>query len=84
MVIAKLIPRKHGTGSFKDSVNYNLGLSRNDTDKVEYVNTLNIFAPEVAIAEMEALATENTRSADPVFNCILSWREHEIPTREYS
>ena len=82
MVIAKIIPRKHGTGSFKDSVNYNLGLSRGDKDKVEYVNTLNIFAPEVAITEMEALATENTRSADPVFNCILSWREHEIPTRE--
>jgi hypothetical protein len=82
MVIAKIIPRKHGTGSFKDSVNYNLGLSRNDTDKVEYVNTFNIFAPEVAAAEMEALATENTRSSDPVFNCILSWREYEIPTRE--
>ncbi|MDR1622881.1 MAG: relaxase/mobilization nuclease domain-containing protein [Synergistaceae bacterium] len=82
MVIAKIIPRKHGSGRFKDSVNYNLGLSRNDTDKVEYVNTLNIFAPEVAVAEMEALALENTRSADPVFNCILSWREHEIPTRE--
>ncbi|MDR0411546.1 MAG: relaxase/mobilization nuclease domain-containing protein [Treponema sp.] len=82
MVIAKIIPRKYGTGSFRDSVNYNLGLSRGEKDKVEYVNTLNIFAPEVAIAEMEALALENTRSADPVFNCILSWREHEIPTRE--
>lgn len=43
---------------------------------------LNIFAPEVAIAEMEALATKNTRSADSVFNCILSWCESEIPTRE--
>ena len=82
MVIGKIIPRKYGTGSFRDSVNYNLGLSRKDTDRVEYVNTLNIFAPEVAIAEMEALAMENTRSADPVFNCILSWRENEIPTRE--
>jgi hypothetical protein len=81
MVIAKIIPRKHGAGSFRDSVNYNLGLSRNDTDKLEYANTLNIFAPEVAAAEMEALALENTRSADPVFNCILSWRENEIPSR---
>jgi hypothetical protein len=63
-------------------VNYNLGLSRNDTDKVEYVNTLDIFEPTVAIQEMEALALENTRSKDPVFNCILSWRENEIPSHE--
>jgi hypothetical protein len=61
-------------------VNYNLGLSKNDTDKVEYVNTLDIFEPSVAIREMEALALENTRSKDPVFNCILSWRENEIPS----
>jgi hypothetical protein len=81
-MIAKIIPRKHGSGSFKDSVNYNLGLSKNDTDKVEYVNTLNIFEPSVAIREMESLAFENTRSKDPVFNCILSWRENEIPSRE--
>jgi hypothetical protein len=80
-MIAKLIPRKHGHGSFKDSVNYNLGLSGNDTDKVEYVNTVNIFEPLVAISEMEAIASENTRSADPVFNCILSWRESEIPSK---
>jgi hypothetical protein len=81
-MIAKIIPRKHGSGSFKDSVNYNLGLSKNDTDKVEYVNTLNIFEPSVAIREMESLALENTRSKDPVFNCILSWRENEIPSSE--
>ena len=82
MVIAKIIPRKCGAGSFKDSVAYNLGLSKKGTDKVEYVSTLNIFAPEVTAAEMEALALENTRSTDPVFNCVLSWRENEIPTRE--
>ena len=79
-MIAKIIPRKHGAGSFKDSVNYNLGLSRNDKDKVEYVNTLDVFEPSMAIQEMEALALENTRSADPVFNCILSWRENEMPS----
>lgn len=82
VVIAKVIPRKHGKGSFRDSVNYNLGISRGDADKVEYVNTFNIFAPEVAIAEMEALASENVRSTNPVFNCILSWREHEVPTKQ--
>ena len=81
-MIAKIIPRKHGRGSFRDSVKYNLGLSKNDKDKVEYVNTLNIFEPSVAIREMESLALENTRSKDPVFNCVLSWRENEIPSRE--
>jgi hypothetical protein len=81
-MIAKIIPRKHGSGSFKASVNYNLGLSRNDRDKVEYVNTLDIFEPSMAIQEMESLALENTRSADPVFNCILSWRENEMPSHE--
>lgn len=81
-MIAKIIPRKQGIGSFKDSVNYNLGLSKNERDKVEYVNTCNIFEPSVAIREMEAVAIQNTLSKDPVFNCILSWRESEIPTRE--
>jgi hypothetical protein len=46
------------------------------------VNTLGIFEPSMAIQEMESLALENTRSADPVFNCILSWRENEIPSHE--
>ena len=83
MVIGKIIPRKYGTGSFRDSVNYNLGLSGKDKDKVEYVNTLNnFFPPELITTEMEALATQNTRSADPVFNCILSWQENEIPSRQ--
>jgi hypothetical protein len=80
-MIAKIIPRKYGAGSFKDSVSYNIGLSRNDRDKVEYVKTLDIFEPSMAIQEMESLALENTRSADPVFNCILSWRESEIPSQ---
>ena len=81
-MIGKIIPRKQGVGSFRDSVNYNLGLSRNDTDKVEYVNTLNIFEPSMAIKEMEAIASENTLSKNPVFNCILSWRENEIPSHQ--
>ena len=79
-MIGKIIPRRHGVGSFRDSVNYNLGLSRNDTDKVEYVNTLNVFEPSIATKEMEAVALENKLSKNPVFNCILSWRENEIPT----
>ena len=81
-MIGKIIPRKQGVGSFRDSVNYNLGLSRNDTDKVEYVNMLNIFEPSMAIKEMEAIASENTLSKNPVFNCILSWRENEIPSHQ--
>ena len=71
-MIGKIIPRKHGVGSFRDSINYNLGLSRNDTDKVEYVNTLNVFEPSVVVKEMEAVALENKLSKNPVFNCILS------------
>jgi hypothetical protein len=31
---------------------------------------------------MEALASENTRSNDPLFSFILSWRENEIPTKK--
>jgi hypothetical protein len=81
-MIAKIISRNHGVGSFRDSINYNLGLSRGEKGKVEYVNTRGIFVPEVAALEMESLALENTRSADPVFNCVLSWRENEIPTKK--
>jgi hypothetical protein len=79
-MIAKIVPRKYGTGSFRNAVNYNLGLTKNDEDRVEYVNTLNIIAPEAAALEMESLKLENTRSNDPLFSCILSWREHEIPS----
>lgn len=81
-MIGKIIPRKHGVGSFRDSINYNLGLSKNETEKVEYVNTRNIFEPSMAIMEMDALAMENKLSKNPVFNCILSWRENEVPTHE--
>jgi hypothetical protein len=81
-MIAKVIPRKHGAGSFRDSINYNLGLSKNDTERVEYIGTRNLFAPEAAALEMESLASENTRSSNPLLNCILSWRENEIPSEK--
>jgi hypothetical protein len=40
----------------------------------------NCFSLETASAEMNAVASQNTRCLDPVYHCILSWREEDIPT----
>jgi hypothetical protein len=41
-----------------------------------------ILEPRHAIAEMEAVALQNGRVADPIFHYILAWQEGEQPTRE--
>lgn len=42
----------------------------------------NILSPETAVAEMRAVAGENTRVRDPVYHYQVSWQEGESPTRE--
>jgi len=39
----------------------------------------NCFSLETASAEMNAVALQNTRCLDPVYHCILSWREEDTP-----
>ncbi|HEY3591124.1 MAG TPA: TraI/MobA(P) family conjugative relaxase [Buttiauxella sp.] len=40
----------------------------------------NCFSLETASAEMNSVALQNTRCIDPVYHCILSWREEDKPT----
>ncbi|MBU9843897.1 relaxase/mobilization nuclease domain-containing protein [Rahnella ecdela] len=40
----------------------------------------NCFGLDTAAAEMNAVALQNTRCIDPVYHCILSWREEDEPT----
>ena len=46
-----------------------------------HVETNCLFA-NTATAEMRAVADQNTRVKDPVYHCILSWKEGENPTNE--
>ncbi|WP_285142706.1 TraI/MobA(P) family conjugative relaxase [Serratia ureilytica] len=46
----------------------------------EVVCETNCFSLETASAEMNTVAMQNTRCVDPVYHCILSWREEDTPT----
>ena len=82
-MIAKIPPkRKDGKSSFKDLINYCLGITGHEDNSVLHVGFQNINSAASAWIEMEALATDNTRCKDPVFHFILSWREMENPTSE--
>jgi hypothetical protein len=41
-----------------------------------------ILDPRHAVVEMESVALQNSRVADPIFHYILAWQEGEKPTRE--
>jgi hypothetical protein len=42
----------------------------------------NCLSARTASAEMRAVADMNSRVKDPVYHCILSWREGEKPTND--
>lgn len=42
----------------------------------------NCLSVRTASAEMRAVADQNARVKDPVYHCILSWREGEKPTND--
>jgi hypothetical protein len=57
--------------------------NKNTEQRAIYVNTKNIFSETAweAAQEMAGMKGENARCGDPVFHYILSFREHEIPTK---
>ena len=79
--------RKDGYSSFRTLINYIAGDDFADKKNTEkraiYVNTRNVFSETAweAAQEMAGLKTGNARCGDPVFHYILSFREHEIPTK---
>ena len=82
-MIAKIPPgRQDGKSSFRDLGNYILGRTGHSAGSVLHVGFQNLTTDGTAALEMEVLASENTRSRNPVFHFILSWREMERPTSE--
>ena len=75
-------PRKDGRSSFKDLINYCLGVTGHSKGAVLHIGTQNIHDIKTAAVEMESLAFESVRCKTPAFHFILSWRPHESPTNE--
>ena len=75
--------RRDGKSSFKDLINYCLGVTGHAKNSVFHVGTKNLNSPpEKAYLEMEGLSYENVRCKNPVLHFILSWRDYESPTNE--
>ena len=83
-MITKIPPRRRdGKSSFKDLINYCLGVTGHAKNSVLHVGTKNLNSPpEKAYLEMEGLSYENIRCKNPVLHFILSWRAYESPTNE--
>jgi hypothetical protein len=83
-MIGKHIPSPKSNGSFDGLNDYISGKSKRrlDTEKVAFVDCVNLISVESATTEMESLALQNKRVAYPVMHLLLSWRENENPTRE--
>lgn len=83
-MIAKLpSKRRDRRSSFKDLINYCLGVTGHAKNSVLHVGTKNLNSPpEKAYLEMEGLSYENVRCKNPVLHFILSWRAEESPTNE--
>jgi hypothetical protein len=83
-MIGKHIPSPKSNGSFAGLNDYISGKSKRrlDTEKVAFVDCVNLISTETATTEMESLALQNKRCADPVMHLLLSWRENECPSQE--
>ena len=75
-------PRRDGSSSFKDLINYCLGVTGHSQGAVLHAGKRNINDFKTAAVEMESLAIESVRCKTPAFHFILSWRSHESPTNE--
>jgi hypothetical protein len=83
-MIGKYIPSPKSNCSFGGLNDYITGKAKRrlNTEKVTFADCVNLISTESATTEMESLALQNKRCADPVMHLLLSWRENENPTRE--
>ncbi|GHS85501.1 hypothetical protein AGMMS49957_01650 [Synergistales bacterium] len=83
-MIGKHIHNPKGHSSFKGLNDYITGKTNNRQadEKIAFTDCINLASVETAIVEMESLAFQNKRCADPVMHLLLSWRENEVPTTE--
>ena len=77
-------PKTHS--SFKTLNDYITGRSKRRLEdageKIAFTGCLNLMSVDTATLQMNSLAFQNKRSADPVMHLLLSWRENENPTKE--
>jgi hypothetical protein len=82
-MIGKHIPSPEHNSSFKGLNDYITGKTNmRPEEKIAFTGCLNLASVETATMEMESLAFQNKRCADPVMHLLLSWRENESPTIE--
>ena len=74
--------RRDRKSSFRDLINYCLGVTGHSEGAVLYTGKQKINDLQTAAVEMESLAMENVRCKSPAFHFILSWRSEESPTNE--
>ena len=74
--------RRDRKSSFRDLINYCLGVTGHSQGAVLYTGKQKINDLKTAAIEMESLAMENVRCKSPAFHFILSWRSEESPTNE--
>ena len=74
--------RRDRKSSFRDLINYCLGVTGHSQGAVLYTGKQKINDLKTAAVEMESLAMENVRCKSPAFHFILSWRSYESPTNE--
>ena len=74
--------RRDKKSSFRDLINYCLGVTGHSQGAVLHIGKQNINDTKTAAVEMETLAMENVRCKSPAFHFILSWRSDESPTNE--
>lgn len=69
------------SSQFSDILNYATNPMDQETmgEKCTAIRTHGVLSIETASAEMNAVALQNTRVAEPVYHFILSWPEHEKP-----
>ena len=83
-MIGKHIPSPKSNSSFKGLNDYITGKSKRQPqdkcEKIAYSDCINLASLNTATMEMEALASSNNRSGDPVMHLLLSWRENETPS----
>ena len=74
--------RRDRRSSFRDLINYCLGVTGHSQGAVLHTGKQKINDLKTAAVEMESLAMENVRCKSPAFHFILSWRSEESPTNE--
>ena len=81
-MIGEIIKAPKGTrNNAKGLVNCITGVTKSTDDAIDFIAAKNILDKETAIVEMDAVVAQNLRTKNPFMHFVLSWKEHEKPTK---